>query len=216
MQSPYEFLAPNRNAFEADPFGYAGLVWTRWAIAQNVAGFDIDPEKPPTSKDLKSPVLWLTHAHALSEAAAIVIRNEPNLAHLTPFTKGVCHSQYFAVGLMLVGYSLEICLKGMLILRNGVDAYTENERKHKHHDLVRLAEFMPELSEKDKATLRLLTYFLVWAGRYPDPGSGREAESEGIFDLSEKHQIAGKDLFALAARIMGHVRTVVNEKIPAA
>jgi hypothetical protein len=210
MQTPAEFLAPNRSAFEADPFGYAGLAWTRWAIAQNVAGFDVDPEKPPTSQDLKSPVLWLSHAHALSEAAANVIRGEPNLAHLPVFTKGVCHSQYFAVGLMLVGYSLEICLKGMLILHKGVDAYTAEERAHKHHDLVRLAEFVPGLSEEDKATLQLLTYYLVWAGRYPDPGSGREEQTQIIFALSEKHQITGKELFALAALVMGYVRTVVG------
>lgn len=210
MQSPTEFLAPNRAGFEADPFGYAGLAWTRWAIAQNVAGFDVDPEMPPTSQDLKSPILWLSHAHALSEAAVNVIRSEPNLAHLPVFTKGVCHSQYFAVGLMLVGYSLEICLKGMLIVRKGTDAYTTEERAYKHHDLVRLAEFVPDLNEKDKATLKLLTYFLVWAGRYPDPGSGREEQSQAIFALSEQHQISGKELFALAGRVMGHAQTVVG------
>ena len=64
-------------------------------------------------------------------------------------TKGVCHSQYFAVGLMLVGCSLEICLKGMLILRKGTKAYASEERAHKHHDLVRLTEFVPNLNEKE-------------------------------------------------------------------
>jgi hypothetical protein len=210
MQYPTEFLAPSRTAFEADPFGYACLAWTRWAIAQNVAGLDVNPENPPTGVDLKSPVLWLLHAHALSEAASIVVRGEPELGHLPIFTKGVCHSQYCAVGLMLVGYSLEICLKGMLILKRGIETYIADEKKHKHHDLVRLAEFVPNLSEKDKAILQLLTYFLVWAGRYPDPGSGRESQSSGIFDLSERHEISGKDLFTLSARIMGHVKDVVG------
>ncbi|MGV3570844.1 MAG: hypothetical protein ACO1PB_09605 [Ramlibacter sp.] len=111
---------------------------------------------------------------------------------------------------MLVGYSLEICLKGMLILRKGVDAYTAEERSHKHHDLVRLADFVPDLSEKDKATLKLLSYYLVWAGRYPDPGSGREDQSQAIFALSERHQISGKDMFAVAERVMGYVRTIVE------
>ncbi|MBP7780221.1 MAG: hypothetical protein KA045_01635 [Burkholderiaceae bacterium] len=210
MQSSTEYLAPSRAAFEADPFGYAGLAWTRWAIAQNVAGFDVNPEDPPTGADLKSPVLWLLHAHALSEAASIVVRGEPELGHLPIFTKGVCHSQYCAVGLMLVGYSLEICLKGMLILKKGIETYIAEEKKHKHHDLVRLAEFVPNLSEKDKAILQLLTYFLVWAGRYPDPGSGRESQSTGIFDLSELHKISGKDLFTLSARIMGHAKVVIE------
>ena len=210
MKSPTEFLAPNRSAFEADPFGYAGLAWTRWAIAQNVAGLDVDPEKPPTSQDLKSPILWLSHAHALSEAAVRVIQGEPNLAHFPVLTKGICHSQYFAVGLMLVGYSLEICLKGMLILQKGVENYTAEEQNHKHHNLARLAEFVPNLSKKDQVTLDLLTYYLIWAGRYPDPGSGREVQSEAIFKLSQQHAITGKDLFSLAGRVMGHVRQVVG------
>lgn len=111
---------------------------------------------------------------------------------------------------MLVGYSLEICLKGMTILRKGIDAYAADERAHKHHDLVRLAEFVPDLNEKDKATLQLLTYYLVWAGRYPDPGSGREEQSETIFALSERHQISGKDMFSLAARVMGHAQIAVG------
>lgn len=210
IRSPAEFLAPNKSAFDADPFGYAGLASMRWAIAQNVAGLNVDPETPPTSRDLKSPILWLTHAHALSEAAVNVIRAEPNLDHLPVVVQGVCHSQYFAVGLMLVGYSLEICLKGMIIVTKGVDSYVAEERAHKHHDLVRLADFIPELNEKDKATLQLLTYYLVWAGRYPDPGSGREAQAQAIFALSERHQISGRDLFALAARVMRHVQTVVG------
>lgn len=210
MQTPNESLAPSRTAFEADPFGYAGLAWTRWAIAQNFAGLDVNPEVPPTGADLKSPVLWLSQAHALSEAASIVVRGEPELGHLPIFTRGVCHSQYFAVGLMLVGYSLEICLKGMLILKMGIKRYIAEEKGHRHHNLVRLADFIPNLSEKDKAILQLLTYFLVWAGRYPDPGSGREEQSTEIFELSEQYEISGKDLFALSACIMGYAKVVVG------
>jgi hypothetical protein len=81
MTLPGELLGPNRARFDADPFGYSALAWTRWAIAQNLAGINVDPEKPPSSADLKSPVLWLTHAHALSEAAAKVVRGEPSLEH---------------------------------------------------------------------------------------------------------------------------------------
>ena len=210
MQSPEKFLAPNRSAFEADPFGYSSLAWTRWAIAQNLAGFDVNPKKSPTTADLKSPVLWLTQAQALSEAAVIVVRSEPNLDHLPALTKGVCHSQYFAVALMLVGYSLEICLKSMIIIKNGVDAYIAEEKAHRHHDLVKLAEFVPNLDTKDQVILKLLTYFLVWAGRYPDPGSGRESQNEEIFTLSEQHQITARDLFSTSARIMGHVQQLVG------
>ena len=155
------YISPNRDKFAADPFGYSALAWHRWVIAQEIAGFPGDPTKAPTSEDLKSPILWLSQAHALSEAATIVIRSMPNLNHMPVLTRGVCDSQYCSVGLMLVGYSLEICLKAMLILRLGAEAYSAEERKHKHHDLVKLSSFIPDLSEKDKAILSLLTHFLM-------------------------------------------------------
>ncbi len=211
MNSLEQQLLPNRQAFATDPFGYSALAWQKWAIAQNVAGFPIDPEKPPTSHDLKSPVLWLSQAHALSEAATVVLLGNPNLESMPVFTQGVCDSQYCAVGLMLVGYSLEICLKAMLIIQKGVESYTAEENKHKHHKLVKLSELIPELNEKDKAILLLLTHYLVWAGRYPDPGSGREADTESIFVLSKKHQITASDLFRLAAQVMSHVRVLTAQ-----
>ncbi len=208
MKSLEQHLLPDRNAFAADPFGYSALAWQKWAAAQTVAGYPVDLLKPPTSQDLKSPVLWLSQAHAMSEAARVVLKGEPNLDHLPIFTKGVCDSQYCAVGLMLVGYSLEICLKAMLILQKGVEVYIAEESKYKHHRLEKLSDFVPGLNEKDKAILQILTHFVMWAGRYPDPGSGREADAEGIFDVSEKHRISAADLFRLAARVMGHAKQV--------
>ena len=202
-------LQPNRRQFEGDPFGYSALAWQKWATGAALAGQSLNPSAPPTSDDLKSPVLWLTQAHAMAEAARTVLQNAPNLTHLPSIIRGACDSQYCAVGLMLVGYSLEICLKAMLILQHGVEQYSADERKYKHHKLVKLSEFMGDLSEKDKAILTLLTSFLTWAGRYPDPGSGREDDAQEIFALSERHQIAARDLFALAARVMRHVNTLV-------
>ncbi len=210
MHPLFPHISPNRETFGADPFGYSALAWHRWVIAQEIAGFPGDPTKPPTSEDLKSPVLWLSQAHALSEAAAAVLRSTPNLAHPPFLTRGVCDSQYCAVGLMLVGYSLEICLKAMLIMQLGIETYAAEERKHKHHDLVKLSSFIPDLSQKDKATLTLLTHFLMWAGRYPDPGSGREDNATLIFELSELHQISAKDLFSLASRVMQHAKELAR------
>jgi hypothetical protein len=210
MHSLLPHISPNRDQFAADPFGYSALAWHRWVIAQEIAGFPGDPTKAPTSDDLKSPVLWLSQAHALSEAAATVIRNTPNLEHMPELTRGVCDSQYCAVGLMLVGYSLEICLKAMIIIRLGPETYSAEERKHRHHDLVKLSSFIPDLSEKDNAILALLTHFLMWAGRYPDPGSGREDNATLIFELSEKYQISAKDLFILSTRVMRHVQELTR------
>lgn len=203
-------LKPNKDAFGIDPFGYSALAWQRWCIAQTIAGVPADPTKRPTSKDLKSPVLWLLQAHALSEAATIVLRNDPTLDSMPSLTHGTCDSQYRAVGLMLVAYSLEICLKAMLIISNGIEDYSSQERRYKHHRLEELATFIPWLNEKDRAILRCLSHFSSWAGRYPDPGSGREGDSEEIFSLSEQHRISGKELFELAAKVMKYTQSVID------
>lgn len=209
VKTQQEMLLPNPSAFASDPFGYSASAWSRWALAQNVeVGRNIDPAKPPTGADLKDPVLWLLQARALTEAARAVIKSEPCVDNVPAGVRGVLHCQYCAVGLMLVGYSLEVCLKAMLLLTKGVERYTLEEQKHKHHDLVRLADFIPELSKKDTAMLRLLTSFVIWAGRYPDPGSGREREVGCILDMAEQHRIVSRDLFDLAARVACHVQNL--------
>lgn len=205
-----DLLSPDRTAFAQDPGGYSSLAWMKWAMAQNLAGIPIDPEAPPTAIDLKSPVLWLAQAHALSEAAVLLIRHEPDFRLMPHEIRGVCDSQYCAVALMLVGYSLEVCLKAMVILREGVEAYLAMEKDYKHHRLSKLATFIPDLSAKDHAVLDMLTQFVTWAGRYPDPGSGRVKSAEDIYRLSEAHQISGRDVFELSGRVMSMVGEFVR------
>lgn len=211
MKNIQKYLKPDRAGFASDPFGYSALAWHKLGMAQTIAGFPTDITKPPTSRDLKSPLLWLSQAHAMSEAAIATLNREPDLSNIPTILRGVCDSQYCAVSLMLIGYSLEICLKSMLIMQKGVDGYSTEERKFKHHKLDELSEFIPDLSTRDKATLRILTHFVSWAGRYPDPGSGRESNAEEIFSLSEKHRISGKDLFELSSRVMAHAREVCTQ-----
>lgn len=210
MHPSEKSVAPNPEGFGQDPFGYSALAWHKWGIAQTMAGFPVDISKPPTATDLKSPVLWMTHAYALSEAAVSVLKREPNLEHMTIYTKGVCHCQYHAVALMLVGLSLEISLKAMLIIREGIEEFTSREKERRHHRLHELSSFVPNLTEKDQAILECLTHFIYWAGKYPDPGSGREKDAVSVFHASEKHQISAKELFGLAARIMGYARKVID------
>jgi len=154
-------VLPNRDGFGSDPFGYSALAWHKWGAAQTIAGYPVDLSKPPTSEDLKSPVLWLSQAHALAESARIVLQNKPKLSHLPNSVRGVCDCQYCAVGLMLVGYSLEICLKAMLIMKKGISIYQSEERKHRHHRLDDLADFVPGLSAKDNIILQILTHFVT-------------------------------------------------------
>lgn len=205
-----EYLQPDRNGFDRDPFGYSALAWHKWGLAQTMAGFPVDLERPPTSEDLKSPILWMAQAQALCTAAVNVLTADPKFEEMPVLVRGMCHSQYCAVGLMLVGYSLEICLKAMTIIQLGVEEYSKAEKSMKHHQLVRLAEFVPDLSEKDTAILRLLTHFVYWAGRYPEPGSGRDGDANEIFQLSEHHEISARQLFQFASRIMRHAQTVTE------
>jgi hypothetical protein len=204
-------IAPDPRGFDIDPCGYSALAWHKWGMAQTISGYPVDISKPPTAIDLKSPILWLTQAHALSEAATSVLKREPDLDHLPMQTKGVCHCQYHAVVLMLVGLSLETCLKAMLLIREGAELFTTQEKKRRHHRLRELGSFVPNLTEKDQAILECLTHFIYWAGKYPDPGSGRESDAVSIFEISETHEISARELFALVARIMGHANTVINE-----
>lgn len=208
---PTDWLLPNKNAFDADPFGYSALAWHKWGMLQTLAGFPVDITRGPTQEDLKSPVLWLSHAQAMAEAARIVIQGTPNFEAIPADLRGVSHCQYHAVALMLVGYSLEICAKAMLIMKKGIAAYQSEEKKHHHHSLEKLTDFVPGLNEKDKAILSALSHFVRWAGRYPDPGFGKADHAEAIFSLSERYQISAKDLFALASRIMANARKVVDD-----
>lgn len=210
--APISILLPSRGGFEQDPLGYGALAWHKWAMAQTIAGYTVDLEAGPTSEDLKSPVLWLSHAHAMAEAARVLIQGNPNLDPMPQNIRGVTHCQYHAVSLMLIGYSLEICLKAMLIIKKGVVTYQSEEKEHRHHSLEKLASFIDGLSSKDEAILKALSHFVRWAGRYPDPGFGKESHAEEIFSLSERFQVSAKDLFSLAARIMGHTREVLAAK----
>jgi hypothetical protein len=203
-------MLPNREMFSQDPGGYSSSAWMRWAMLAAAQGSTVDPAQPPTSKDLKSPILWLAQAEAMTQAAMVLIKTEPTFKDMPPEIRGICDTQYCAVVLMLVGYSLEVCLKAMVILQGGIDAYSEAEREYQHHDLKKLAKFIRNLDAKDLAILDLLTHFVYWAGRYPDPGRKGIDKHEKIFELSEKNQISGPDLFALSAKVMGHVRTLVN------
>lgn len=209
--TPQELIGPSKDGFERDPFGYGALAWHKWAIAQNLAGHFVDLEAGPIEENLKSPLLWLSHAHAMSEAARVLLQGSPNLESIPESVRGACHCQYHAVALMLVGYSLEICLKAMLIIKKGIAAYQAEEKKHRHHNLGKLASFIPGLTVKDQATLQALSHFVRWAGRYPDPGFGNFSQAEEIFTLSEGHQVSAKELFTLAARIMAHSGSVISE-----
>ncbi|HDZ1527035.1 TPA: hypothetical protein RRW95_005145, partial [Klebsiella pneumoniae] len=73
-----------------------------------------------------------------------------------------------------------------------------------------LATFIPDLTTKDRVILKLLTHFIYWAGRYPDPGTRKEDQAQEILLLSEKHKICLPDVMRLAKKIMSHAQVVIN------
>jgi len=62
----------------------------------------------------------------------------------------------------------------------------------------------------DLAVLEVLTQFVSWAGRYPDPSSKFIAKRELIFELSETQSITARDIFDVAARVMSHLRLMTG------
>ncbi|TDG02553.1 hypothetical protein E1N52_39240 [Paraburkholderia guartelaensis] len=203
-------MLPNRKQFVEDPAGYSLSVWIRWAMIASANGAEFDPFRQPSSEDLKNPLLWLTQAEAMSQAALVLIKAEPSFDNVPTEMRGICDSQYCAVALMLVGYSLEVCLKAMIIVKEGVEAYSEAERKYLTHDLKKLATFIFDFDAKDLAILDLLTHFVAWAGRYPDPGRRYIDKHNSVFELAERNQISGHDLFKLASKVMHHVSTLTE------
>ncbi|HCG7362904.1 hypothetical protein BTO19_25185 [Vibrio parahaemolyticus] len=202
----------DREAFGRDPFGYgAGGVFEWQMIEAMHSGGDFDPFKVPENKHLKSPILWLTQAEALSQAAHTLFKNEPEFETMPVLVRSICDRQYCGVGLMLLGYSLEIVLKAMLIMKHGVDGYTEIEKKHRHHRLHDLVNIIPNMDKRERAVLRGLTHFVYWAGRYPDPGTDKGEETLNIFELSEKYKISAHMLFTVSAKVMSYAHKISEE-----
>ncbi|OUS31287.1 hypothetical protein A9Q98_03170 [Thalassotalea sp. 42_200_T64] len=80
MDEIKKYLEPNRTAFEKDPFGYSALAKDKWDFASTMAGFQLGFDKPDRSEyDDKNPILWLSQAHALSQASSIILKSEPEL-----------------------------------------------------------------------------------------------------------------------------------------
>lgn len=200
---------PDPDGFAKDPFGYSALAWHKWGLIRTVNGFPVNISKPPTAEDLKDPVLWLTHAGALAQAATALVQSPPVFSQFPSTLQTISHSQYYAVSLMLVGYSLEVSLKAMQLRRLGISEFLAQEKSFLHHELNELSHFVPDLSEKDRAILTCLTHFVKWAGRYPDPGTRRVVAAVDLFSVCEEHKITARDVFELSSRVMKHANHVV-------
>lgn len=190
-----------RKKFERDPFGYGIAAHQFLATETRSSGIPDTFLVHPSNLDLREPALWLSAAFALAEAARTVIFNDPKLEMMPEHAHNSIDCQYRGAGLMLLGYSLEVCLKGILIHTCGVDQYSSNERRHKHHKLERLADFVPDIGIKERVILRLLTDYVEWAGRYPDPGGDQAFKVSEVYLAAKKHRVTLADVFALGHRV---------------
>lgn len=191
-----------RKMFSDDPFGYSTLAFQQWRLLLAKSGVTHDYVPEPSEKDLMSPVLWICHAQALADAARTLVETKPSNDLPEGFHE-ICHSQFHAIAIMLVAYSIETCLKALLILNAGVDEFISQEHAYKTHNLQRLADFIPDLTSKERAILQNLTHFSEWAGRYPTPGSTKLCKYSEIDAISRKHRITAGDTFSLASKIFG-------------
>ncbi|XAG39924.1 HEPN domain-containing protein [Aeromonas sp. 19NY04SH05-1] len=206
-------LEADRSKFKSDPLSYSAQGFLQWRMIESmVTNSDFDPYVPPTNEILKNPILWISQAEALTQAAVTIIKSEPKFENMPIHFRGICDSQFCAIGLMLIGYSLEVTLKAMMVINHGIDGYKAIEKKNRHHRLHVLADVVPGLTDKDKAILQGITHFVYWAGRYPDPGSGREDDASEIFSIAEENEITAKDVFYVASKIMAYTINVVDEK----
>lgn len=76
MKTSKRVFPPGREDFAKDPLGYSSLAHLKWAVACERAGYSIDPAAPATSEHLKNPILWLSQANAMSQAAYAVLMTE--------------------------------------------------------------------------------------------------------------------------------------------
>ena len=200
-------LEINRDFFEKDPFGYSLLGSYKFILSQsNIDAEEVINQPESTSQSLKSPILWMSQAYALSEAAKSTLEKQPDFKSMPLDFKSICDSQYCSVALMLFGLSLELFLKSIKIHKEGIESYTKKEDKNQHHQLHDLAEFIPELDKKEIAILRGLTHFVYWAGKYPDPGSKKESDFENVFQIAEKHHITANDIFMLFKKVIESIK----------
>ena len=113
------------------------MAFKKWKAIQILNGDkSIAYENPHQEEELKSPVLWMSHSLALAKAAETLLLNDPDFDLMEDNSmNGLAHYQYYATALMLVGYNLEVTLKNMIIINNGIDDYISNESKYMTHDI---------------------------------------------------------------------------------
>ncbi|MFQ2771272.1 hypothetical protein ACK3Y4_11120, partial [Aeromonas caviae] len=76
-------LEADRNKFKKDPLSYSAQGFLQWRMIESmVTNSDFDPYTPPTNEILKNPILWISQAEALTQAAVTIIKSEPKFENM--------------------------------------------------------------------------------------------------------------------------------------
>ena len=148
--------------------------------------------------ELKQPVNWAYMAAALQKAASLMDWSTK---------RDIIDWRYIPIYRMLIGFSLENLIKGILV-GEGHPCMTDGARLH--HGLTQYAELIKGvvLTEADKNVLADLEHYVLWAGRYPRP-----RQATGMKSIGHSKPLHDAEL-RLGQRLYDYLRSLCPEIEP--
>jgi hypothetical protein len=148
--------------------------------------------------ELKQPVNWAYMGTALQKAASLMDWR---------LKRDITDWRYIPIYRMLMGFSLENLIKGILVAE-GHPCMADGARLH--HGLAEYADLVTGivLTEGDKNVLANLEPYVLWAGRYPRP-----RQPKGMISIG--HSPARHDAeLALGQKLYDYLRTLCPDIEP--
>jgi hypothetical protein len=155
------------------------------------------PEPALIFGELQNPVNWAYMAWALHKTASLIDWERNRVSG---------DWRYVPIYQMLIGFSLENLLKGILIAEGqGVDTKKLNHGLRKYADQVKGLK----ITESEKQNLARLEPYIKWAGRYPMPKS-----PDGLVPIGHSKHLHDDEL-ALCQKLYDYLRRLKPEIEPA-
>ncbi|MGO4500038.1 hypothetical protein AB4114_29605 [Paenibacillus sp. 2RAB27] len=144
-----------------------------------------DVWKEMFTRTADEPIVWLVKAKELNFAAKILLpKLEEGTKKIMNMEEELLEEDFYnswltSTLMMLLGYSLEVLIKGIYLINNKtiVTNGTLNRWPGNGHSLLQLVEFVNKsdggatitLSKDEQYLLIRLSEFTIWAGKYPIP-----------------------------------------------
>jgi hypothetical protein len=154
---------------------------------------EFDPES--AFLDCADPLKWAYTASALQKAASLMDWTK---------NRDITDWRYVPIYRMLMGFSLENLLKGILVAEG--HAAIVNKKLNPalgNHGLKTLADKVTglKITKLEKRLLRDLEEYVLWAGRYPAP-----KQLTGVVRIGHSRSARNAEL-ALAQKLYDYLRT---------